>query len=208
MAGGLYVYNKHQWALARLAELEPRYARFVGMEAGQKELAKATEHAQTLLQQYVYPQEKDLSQAGNDAQQRVRDILSAAGLQVGSSQVLPPKVDAGFDRIQLTVRAEGELVGLQGALLASMLEPVYLDSVIRLGSAAEDTVQEDIHYPTDGASGHGPLLSAMFESIGLERLYRVNRPKLGFIDEAEQLFQPMVSVWHVHICGHLFVHRA
>lgn len=131
MAGGLYVYNKHQWALARLAELEPRYARFVGMEAGQQELAKATEHAQTLLQQYVYPQEKDLSQAGNDAQQRVRDILSAAGLQVGSSQVLPPKGDAGFDRIQLTVRAEGELVGLQGALIGlSTLKPaIFVDNM-------------------------------------------------------------------------------
>ena len=131
IAGGLYFYNKHQWALARLYELEPRFARFVGMEAGQKELAKATEHAQTLLQQYVYPQDKDLSQAGNDAQQRVRDILSAAGLQVGSSQVLPPKVDASFDRIQLTVRAEGELAGLQGALIGlSTLKPaIFVDNM-------------------------------------------------------------------------------
>ena len=103
IAGGLYVYNKHQWALARLAELEPRYARFIGMEAGQKELAKATEHAQSLLQQYVYPQDKDLNQAGNDAQQRVRDILSAAGLQVGSIHEAlhlshPLAVDCAVDR--------------------------------------------------------------------------------------------------------------
>lgn len=131
VAGGVYVYNKHQWALGRLAELEPRYARFMGMELGKSELTKASEHAQLLLEQYVYPQDKDLSQAGNDAQQRVRDIFSAAGLQVGSSQVLPPKADAGFDRIQLTVRAEGELASLQGALIGlSGLKPaIFVDSM-------------------------------------------------------------------------------
>lgn len=131
MAGGVYIYNKHQWAQSRLTELEPRYARFMGMEAGQSDLAKASADAQLLLEQYVYPQDKDLSQAGNDAQQRVRDILSAAGLQVDSSQVIPPKVDVNFDRIQLTVRAEGELATLQGALIGlSGLKPaIFVDSM-------------------------------------------------------------------------------
>lgn len=131
VAGGIYVYNKRQWAQSRLDELEPRYARFMGLEVGKSELATASEHARSLLEQYVYPQDKDISQAGNDAQQRVRDILSAAGLQVGSSQVVPPKVDATFDRIQLTVRAEGELAALQGALIGlSTLKPaIFVDSM-------------------------------------------------------------------------------
>ena len=45
--------------------------------------------------------------------------------------MLPPKVDAGFDRIQLTVRAEGELVGLQGALIGlSTLKPaIFVDNM-------------------------------------------------------------------------------
>jgi len=131
VAGGLYVYGKHQWALGRLAEMEPRYARLIGLEAGKDELAQATARAKATLEQYAYPQDKDLSQAGNDTQQRVRDILSAAGLQVGSSQVLPPKADASFDRIQLTVRAEGELAALQGAMIGlSTLKPaIFVDNM-------------------------------------------------------------------------------
>ena len=146
LVGGAYVYKKHQWAKDRLTELQPRYAKFMGIEAGKNELLKASGHAQQLLAQYVYPQDKDISQAGNDAQQRVRDILSAAGLQVGSSQVMPPKLDAGFDRIHLTVRAEGDLAALQGALIGvSSLKPaVFVDSLTAtvVGVARGDVPQK------------------------------------------------------------------
>src|SRR5690606_16197252 len=67
--------------------------------------------------QYAYPESLDVTQAGNDAQQRVRSLFTAAGLQIVSSQVLAPKTDKGFDRIPMTVRSEGELMGLQAALV-------------------------------------------------------------------------------------------
>lgn len=113
---GYYMLQKHQWAQARLAELEPRYSRLLGLEAQRADLSDALSRAHSARARYVYPAEQDATQAGNAAQQRVRDIFSSAGLLVLSSQVLPPKVEKGFDRIPLTVRTEGELLALQSAL--------------------------------------------------------------------------------------------
>ena len=66
----VYVYQKHQWAQNRLSELEPRYARLLGMEAGSERLAQARERAQAQLAQYIYPQDQDANQTGNDVHQR------------------------------------------------------------------------------------------------------------------------------------------
>ena len=113
---GGYIAQKHQWAQARLAELEPRYARLQGLEQQRTDLEATLARAQAARTQYVYPAGQDSTRAGNEAQQRVRDIFSGAGLQVISSQVLSPKAEKGFDRIPLTVRTEGELLALQSAL--------------------------------------------------------------------------------------------
>lgn len=112
----VYMANKHQWLQGRLAEVEPRYARLLGLEAQREDLQAALQKAQSARAQYVYPAGQDAAQAGNAAQQRVRDIFSGAGLQVISSQVLPAKVEKGYDRIPLSVRVEGGMLGLQSAL--------------------------------------------------------------------------------------------
>lgn len=126
---GAYVFQKHRWAQARLAELEPRYARLLGFEASQDELAKTSENARNLLGKFAYPASQDVTQAGNDAQQRVRSIFSAAGLDIVSSQVLPPKQEKSFDRIPVSVRAEGRLLALQTALvgLSSQSPAILID---------------------------------------------------------------------------------
>ncbi len=128
---GGYIAQKHQWAQARLAELEPRYARLQGLEQQRADLEATLARAQAARAQYVYPAGQDATQAGNEAQQRVRDIFSGAGLQVISSQVLPPKAEKGFDRIPLTVRTEGELLALQSALavLSSQAPVIVIDEL-------------------------------------------------------------------------------
>lgn len=113
----VFILQKHQMAQSQLAELEPRYARLLGLQASRADLVHAETEARALLVRYAYPSTQDVSQAGNDAQQRVRAVFSGAGLEVASSQVLPPKEDKFFDRIPLTVRLEGELVALQSALM-------------------------------------------------------------------------------------------
>lgn len=113
---GLYVVTVNDRAQARLAEMEPRYARLLGLEAQKSSLDEALVRVKAVRSQYIHPADQDATQSGNAAQQRVRDIFAGAGLQVLSSQVLPSKVEQGFDRIPLSVRAEGELLALQIAL--------------------------------------------------------------------------------------------
>lgn len=116
VAGAWYVASKHVWAQARLAELEPRYARLLGIRQQNQELQAAYQKAMQAKNTYVYPAVKDDTQTGNQAQQKARELFTAAGLQIVSSQVMPAKDDRGFDRIALVVRAEGELLALQSAL--------------------------------------------------------------------------------------------
>ena len=84
-----------------------------------------------MVAQYLYPAEQDTSQAGNDAQQRIRGLLAAAGLDIASSQVLEAKEEKGFERIPLAVRAEGEMVAVQAALagLAEQMPAILIDAI-------------------------------------------------------------------------------
>lgn len=138
VAGGMYLYQKHQWAQNRLSEFEPRYARLLGLEASHENLAQANARGQALLTQYAYPVEQDTSQAGNDAQQRIRSLLTASGMDIASSQVLAPKEEKGFERIPLAVRAEGEMVALETALagLAEQAPAILIDAIVIQGQGA------------------------------------------------------------------------
>lgn len=138
VALGTYVYQKHQWAESRLNELEPRYARLLGLDASRDALAQAHTRGQALIAQYVYSQEQDTNQTGNAVQQRIRGILVAAGLDIASSQVLPAKEEKGFERIPLSVRAEGEMVALQAGLagLAAENPAILIDTVLVQGYGA------------------------------------------------------------------------
>lgn len=117
-AGIRYVVLKHQWAQAQLDQLGGRYARLLGIQSQSANLASDDARARALLARYAYPPAQDANQAGNDAQQRVRDIFSAAGLDVISLQVLAAKQVKAFDRIPLSIRAEGTQVSINSAFVA------------------------------------------------------------------------------------------
>lgn len=135
---GLYVAQRHAQGQTDLAQLEPRHARLLGVLAQRGEIEATREQAQALRSQYLYPAGQDATQTGNLAQQRMRDLLTAAGMQVRSSQVLPAKEDHGFDRIGMTLTAEGDLLALQSALaVLSIQAPAVMlsDLDIRLNGA-------------------------------------------------------------------------
>ena len=111
-------WDAKQRSEKQLADIVPRHARLLGLLVTQSQLDNAIEKVQALRAQWIYPATQDAAQAGNAAQQKVRDILASAGLQVLSSQVLPAKEDKGLDRIALTLRTEGDAVALLGALAA------------------------------------------------------------------------------------------
>jgi len=130
MALGAYVFQKYQQVQAGLAAMEPRYARLAGLDRQRDEIAQMHKRATGIRAAYVYPAAQDAVQAGNASQQKVRDLLSKAGLTIVSSQVLPSKEEKGFDRIPLTVRAEGELLAVNTALsvLGEQLPVIFINS--------------------------------------------------------------------------------
>lgn len=118
---GWYLYSKHQWATSKIAEVTPRYARLTGLLANKDNLQQATDRANAQVIAYVFPANQDAVQLGNEVQQKMRGVLSSAGLTVVSSQVMPAKEskdDKEFERIPLTVRAEGELLAVYLAIAA------------------------------------------------------------------------------------------
>ena len=146
LAVGLYyVKAKHDWATDQLQQIEHRHARLAGLAASRAELDSAESATRSALSAAVYPASQEVSQAGNDAQRRIRDVITKAGLQVVSSQVLAPKIDRVFDRIPIAVRLEGDLVGLQGSLMEiPLLSPkVLVDgiSVQTVGAVKADLPQ-------------------------------------------------------------------
>ena len=112
-----FLFSKHFWARERLAELEPRYARLIGIESSAPALDKALIERRALLGRHAYPASQDVARAGSEAQQRARELFTKAGLEVSSTQVLPAKAVDGFDRIPVVIRVDGDLAALQGALV-------------------------------------------------------------------------------------------
>ena len=92
-----------------------------GLLANKDNLLQAADRANAQVTAYVFPASQDAVQLGNEVQQKMRGVLSSAGLTVVSSQVMPAKDskdDKEFERIPLTVRAEGDLLAVYLAMAA------------------------------------------------------------------------------------------
>ena len=131
MVLGSMLLGKMAESNEQLAKIEPRFARLLGIQRSSDKLEEGLTRVNDRISQFIFPNEMDATQAGNEAQKNVRSVLSAAGLTVVSSQVLPTKADQGFERISLSVRAEGELIQLQAALavLPSLTPVVLIDGI-------------------------------------------------------------------------------
>ena len=116
VGGGLYVWYKHLQIHAELSDIEPRYARLLGMVEHQGELTATALQAQQQFARLAYPSSQDVTQAGNDAQQRIRTLFADSKLNVISIQVLPSKEQGSFDHIPIELRVEGDLAAMQNAL--------------------------------------------------------------------------------------------
>lgn len=131
VAGGiaLYVQSVHTADEEQLETIEPRFARLAGLATDKGQLAAAVAATKVAVSRHIYPASREASQAGNDAQQRARDVFSRAGLEVLSSQVLPAKSGKQFDRIPITVRLEGDFLVFQAALAAmpSLTPTLFVD---------------------------------------------------------------------------------
>ncbi len=103
-----YAWAKHRWAVNRLADIEPRYARLAGLRDAGPQIDALQRDLAGNLAQFAYPADGDTAQVGNAALQRVRELATAAQLRVSSSQVLAPRDVEGFQRIGLNLVVEGD----------------------------------------------------------------------------------------------------
>ena len=133
--GAVVVVSAHRAAANRLAEIEPRYARVAGLLQNSERLTQADQAVKSNLAEFAYPAEGDAGQVGNLALQRVRDLASGRGLRVASSQVAAPREEAGFDRIGVSMRVEGDWAQIQ-TLLAELarLRPVVYSETVQIGA--------------------------------------------------------------------------
>ncbi len=130
-AAGVFVWTMHQQYQAGLAELDPRYARLLGLVNHRADLQALGQKVDGAITQLTYPASQDVAKAGNDAQQRIRSLFADSHLDVISIQVLPAKEEGQFNRITITLRVEGNLTGMQTALdkLTGLTPAVLLDSM-------------------------------------------------------------------------------
>jgi len=142
LLAGQFVLRKHLWAIETLEQIEPRYARLLGLRDTSGQLEETLKQSRTALSRLGYAADRDAAQVGNDLQQVARRALQTAGLAVASSQVLSPRSEAGFERISVSVQAEGALSGVQVALAGLQAEAprIIFDNVVlqATGRAADD----------------------------------------------------------------------
>jgi general secretion pathway protein M len=122
IVAGRYVVQSHLWGTEALEQIEPRYARLLGLRDTGSKLEEAVKQSRAALARLGHPADRDAAQVGNDLQQAVRKGMQTAGLSVASSQVLSPRGDTGFERVSVSVQAEGALSGVQIALAALQSE--------------------------------------------------------------------------------------
>jgi general secretion pathway protein M len=113
-----YAWERYLAAQAVIEEIEPRYARLLGLQGADGPLKKTVLDAYASLRRWAYPAEQDSGKAGNDVQQRARKAAEASGMNIVSSQVLPVRLENGVEQIPVSLTLEGGLQGLQMTLAA------------------------------------------------------------------------------------------
>jgi hypothetical protein len=112
-------------------DLIPRIARLEGLAESTFMLNDANQVVDLQMADMVYTRGADSASIGAVMQQTIRGVFDKAGLTVSGSQILPPRIDKLFARIQLEVAATGSLESLEVALLElAELQPlVVVDSL-------------------------------------------------------------------------------
>lgn len=101
----------------RRAEIEPRIARLLGVQANESQLKLANEAAAAQIMGFVYPATADSTMTGTKMQQDVRKLIEKSGMSVVGSRVRAVKVAEGYDEISLELTIEGSMEALEKALL-------------------------------------------------------------------------------------------
>ena len=113
-------WGKHQSWQNSLERQEAIYARLLGMQAQQDDIAQTLQQASRHSALYLYPAQGEPEAIANDALQQLRSALDRVGVQVSSSQVkvLPQDEALSYQRLELLLNLEGKWSDIQLALAA------------------------------------------------------------------------------------------
>lgn len=110
---------KHR-AAAQLAQIEPRYARLLGLSTAGSKVQEHLAAQQQQVAEYLYPATDGVDRLGASIQQKLRDLIGGAGLNITGSQVLPPRSPEKqpYKIIEVNISVSGDLSQLRAALQA------------------------------------------------------------------------------------------
>lgn len=101
----------------QIDRLEPRIARLRGLAKSEKKLQAVYKKVEMKLAGLAYSTEEESDSVATGLQKNVRTIITASGLSVANSQVLPVKQEDGFDQIRLKLTVKGDVPALDAALM-------------------------------------------------------------------------------------------
>ena len=120
------------WAPGReyqsdIDSLTPRIARLRGLGNYEEELREASGSARQALDKLAYPALADAAAVSAALQTDIRQLVSATGLSVSNSQLLPVTREDRFDYLRIRLTLEGDLSGLDDALTGlAQFKPLLL----------------------------------------------------------------------------------
>lgn len=125
------LWGLRQGYIESIESITPRTARLLGIVQSADALIEADIQASFILEDVAYPAQPDAAAAAAAMQRDVRELVTAAGLSVSGSQILPRQAQEGFDRLVLDITAEGNIDSLEQALeaLEEMRPLVFVQSL-------------------------------------------------------------------------------
>lgn len=96
----------------RIDEIEPRFARMLGFEQTGDQLSQALRAASAQRALLIYEDGINGAEVGAQLQQRVRDLATAAGMTVNSSQLLGEEVHDGLEKLPVNLQMSGSVASL------------------------------------------------------------------------------------------------
>lgn len=164
----------HFWFLRQsfadeIETIEPKTSRLLGIVESADRLEIASGLANSSLTMLAYAADQDSATSAATMQQNVREIMTAAGLSVSGSQILPQRSSEGFDRLGLDITAQGNIDALEEALsnLVSVRPLVFVGALKVSPDRARRPLRGRLGQPEEEVEGDPRKLTVRLQLFSL-----------------------------------------
>ncbi|MBK6738948.1 MAG: hypothetical protein IPG64_14175 [Haliea sp.] len=164
----------HFWFLRQsfadeIETIEPKTSRLLGIVESADRLEIASGLANSSLTMLAYAADQDSATSAATMQQNVREIMTAAGLSVSGSQILPQRSSEGFDRLGLDITAQGNIDALEEALsnLVSVRPLVFVGALKVSPDRARRPLRGRLGRPEEEVEGDPRKLTVRLQLFSL-----------------------------------------